>query len=310
MSLQYRSKKCHDLFDMDISSCDSGNTYAMFYILGLVMMMCKAPMEMIYNSYKRLRQPIVMRNPSAPREFLRLQPKTIFQGSGCPETTAVNGVASTCIVVSVHAHICYYQVNPFKTEGGVDFFYDDLDQTDKTKILVMAATAVGHKVTIDWRNSPQERQFLKYSHAKTVSGRWVDYRNIGTMFRSLGSVDGDITARSLGVSNTRFAELTYADKMEMHCSGVVNGLKNEPDHAVMRALRKRFPPNNISIETAYHATCDRSHHVIDDEQLHLRYGTSQGDLDAFIRCIENMSFGTHQKSDFLTAVMEVDYGLS
>ncbi len=310
MSFQYRHPGGLYLFDADISSCDSGNTVANFYLLATMLRFIGASTDMIRLSYDRLKEAILIRNPSNSQEYLKIKPKTIFQGSGCPETTIVNDVASTSIAISMQTYIAYYNDHPYISDD-MNFtgYFDDAPSHIKNEILQKSALAVGHVITVDEKKTPEELQFLKYSPFQTADGTFISTRNLGAILRSLGSCDGDITPIMLGLSKKEFARLSYEDKMEKFMSSVVAGLVNEPNSIIMDALRERFPPRKHKIEPTYHSTAPRNTHTVLIDSYISRYGGTEDEWAQLASQIREFAFGRHLTSPIVAAVMEVDYGL-
>lgn len=300
-------------FDSDISTCDGGNTYANFYLLGLIMGTYGFAAR-VRAQFARLKASIMIYNPSTPngkREFVKVKPRTIFQGSGCPETTVVNGVASTSIILAYHTYIDYSNNFGIEVDGELAYF-DTATQAQRTVILQMAASSVGHVVTIVWCRNKSETQFLKHSPFKSEKGKWVNTRNFGAIFRGLGELDGDITAKMLGVGKSEFRQLSYAQKMEMYVGGVVRGLKNEPSNIIMDALRERFTKGDTEISLSYlsaNSKIDRSHAVIPISELQKRYGGIESDYYHLATSIRNMRLGSVIPSPLISSFYKTDYGL-
>lgn len=300
-------------FDADISSCDAGNTSAMFYILGLIMLRMGVAISMISANYARLRETIILTNPSNRGEYLKVRPKTIFQGSGCPETTIVNDVASTSIAIAVRVYIHYYNENKFTSEKTTYVgFFDEAPIEVKEEIICKASLSVGHVITVESRDSPENMQFLKYSPFQTTQGEWVPNRNLGAIFRGLGRVDGDITAIMLGVTQAVFKQLSFEQKMEDFMSSVVAGLVNEPRSLIMDALRKRFKRrtgySNV-ITSGYHDTQNRSGKYLELSSFMTRYGGEEVEWLELVAQIEEYHFGFHYTSSLVASIMRVDYSL-
>jgi hypothetical protein len=316
MSFQYKTDNVHLLFDADISSCDSGNTLANFYLLGAILCRMGATLEMVRTSFARLREPIMMRNPSEPSEYLEMKPKTIFQGSGCPETTSVNNIASTSIALAFQSFIHYYNQHDFQSQlvkpSGTKAYngsFDDAPREVQEEILQLAAASVGHVITIEWHDKPEQLQFLKYSPALTDSGTWTLFRNLGAILRSFGTCDGDITAKMLNVTNKQFSIMSLEDKMEQFMNAIVCGLVNEPKHIIMDALRARFPNKRHKIASSYHDTEFRGNLSVPLSSLQNRYGGEEAEWHYLAAQIKEMKLGTHAPSDLVARIMKIDYGL-
>lgn len=288
-------------FDVDISGCDAGNTSAPFYLLADWAIFMGSDREKVFRTYKRLTSELTVINPSQPSEKLVIKPKTIFEGSGCPETTAVNNVAATLIVFAIYSMILRH----------IDKWRDaEASEAWRTQLLKAAAMYVGHQITVDFRASRQKQQFLKYSPLQATCGTWVQARNLGAILRSLGSVDGDLDPKMLGLNATEFQTMSLSEKAERFASGVVAGLKNEPDHVVIRALRARFNrPAPAIFDPHKTLKIDRSRFEIPTSELVARYGGTEDSFEELARAIRDIRFGVVMKVPIVSAIMEVDYGL-
>jgi len=309
MSLTYNYDGVSCSFDADISSCDAGNGSAMFYFLGLIFRLYGYG-EFFAHQMKRLRAIITVRNPSSRDEYVKIRPTTLFQGSGCPETTIVNDVASFCIVTAFVVFIAYYDQQYLSIAPGLSFSGGDEDT--RSRILQRAARAVGHKVTIAWRHNNAGLQFLKYSPLTSSTGELVNTRNLGAILRNLGRVEGDLSAIMLGLSRAKFRAMKPAERFERYISGVVLGLKNEPQHCITIALRARFCSDSAPIVHHHEDTLlgtDRSHHIIPVTSLQERYGGEDHEWDHLAEAITNLKYGDQKFSNLLDKIMEVDYDL-
>jgi hypothetical protein len=290
-------------FDTDISSCDSGNTFAMFYVLGIFMKLAGFG-KYVATQFSRLRESITIRNPSDKHERLVIKPVQIFQGSGCPETTVVNHLASFLISVSMFVFICY------ANSGFGPKRFDDMNEEERSELLEKAAFAVGHDITIEWRENPAETQFLKYSPLLAESGMRVNTRNFGAIFRGLGTANGDLSAKTLGVSLAQFRKMTMAEKSELYCGNVIKGLKHEPRNIVMDALRDRFQISNGATSIEYNKdSTPRSAHYLPLSSLQERYGGTEPEWQQLADQIRDCRFGQVRHAPLLDAIYETDYGL-
>jgi hypothetical protein len=290
------------MFDTDISSCDAGNTFAMFYILALFMRAVSFGMY-IRTNFSRLKEKITIRNPSNPREVLVVQPITMFEGSGCPETTVVNFIASYLIYISTCIHIIHAN-----TLGDG---FDDADEDQRTLVIKAAAEAVGHVVTVVWCETPADTQFLKYSPLIRTTGRRVNCRNLGAVLRGLGTNMTDFSPKSLNLSRSEFRKMSMQDKYERYIRGVVGGLVNEPSNIIIDALRARFPSTS-SPKTALafnEDTSKRSHYSIPTESLIDRYGGSEMEWETLATQIETAQYGIVRFAPIVDLIFAKDYGL-
>jgi len=311
MSTMYRSPVGDLLmWDSDISSCDAGNTSAMFYLLGLVITNLGF-LSYVPLLYARLKLPILLLNPSNKKERVVLKPKTIFQGSGCPETTVVNNCASVSISIATTEFISHYRDNKYLSLSGEESTFDNGSMELRTEILQAAAASVGHSITIEWRANLAETQFLKYTPLLSNTGEWINTRNLGTIFRSLGSCLGDVTAKMLNKTNSQFKGMGMEEKMECFMSSVIAGLVHEPQNLIMDALRARFKDQGFSNKDFYdHAPIgNRGGYLIPVGSLIDRYGGTEGEYTDLANQITSFKYGTVYSSPIIKSFYEVDYGL-
>lgn len=310
MSAVYRTSDIELLFDADISSCDAGNGFAMFYLLGMIFKLYGFG-HMVQNQFRRLRAPIMIRNPSKRSEFVQVSPTTIFQGSGCPETTLVNDIASLAISMAFLVFISYY--NYLYRKSAPERSFDGGGEEQRSYILHQAARAVGHKVTIEWRANYAQLQFLKHSPLRATDGSLINTRNIGAILRNLGRHPGDLTAMKLNLTQANFKKLSHAARYELYISNVVAGLVNEPDHIITRALRTRFPAQQSTKACTDHEvkvlSSARNHHSLPLSSLQERYDGEDWEWEELADKIGTLRYGRVTTCTLLDQIMKVDYGL-
>jgi len=115
----------------------------------------------------------------------------------------------------------------------------------------------------------------------------------------------------LGLSKAKFRELSMEQKGEMYMSGVISGLKNEPQSVVMNALRDRFCKScpEIILNPYTQDQTDRSASYIPNEELVARYGGSTDTWDDLAVKIRSIRFGHSVIHEGITLMNAVDYGL-
>jgi len=288
-------------FDTDISSCDAGNGFAIFYLLAIFMKMVGFGMY-IKTNFSRLREKITLRNPSNRKENLVITPRTIYEGSGCPETTCLNFIASYCILISTYIHVCY------ANSLGVGF--DRADETTRTSVLVQAAAAVGHVISVDWHASPADTQFLKYSPLIDTQGDRTNTRNLGTYLRGYGRHFGDITAVMLGVTTTEFSRLSVEARGEIYMANVIRGLCNEPGNVILDAMRSKHNTGSRGGNLGYTMkTSDRSGVSIPISSLQERYGGEEWEWLSLAADITRVKYGQVRTNTLVDRILSKDYGL-
>lgn len=217
-------------FNVDISSCDSGNKGGVF---GLIfMLLSQFSPELAVGLVSQCANRIKLTNPEEKDHYLEIYMHSLFEGSGTVLTTILNHVAMFMI-----AQAAVVIFSNFRSSVGSWERISDL--------VVMSGRVFGHVLTVEPAKCehgfiPEKIQFLKRSPIQTVDGFYIPCLNYGTIFRSFGSVEGDLTADMVGMSVSEFAPLSVEDRANVFLSGVVAGLKNEPNSIVLSALRRRF----------------------------------------------------------------------
>jgi hypothetical protein len=276
------------IYNVDIKSCDSSNAELVF---GTVFkMLAQFSPEYAQGLIKQCMLPITLVNPSDHTEKWKIELNRAFEGSGTVLTTILNHVASY-LIASAYA---YFQ-----------------SQLTTAEAIVEGAKKVGHLVTFDECERPEEIQFLKYSPIKNLSGEFVPVRNFGPILRNLGKVDGDLTHSKLGVTSADFNKMPTWERAERFFSSVVNSYVHEPASELLTALRERFPRVDrtpVDQVAVVLSSIDISNQELDPLSLAVRY-PGYGKVDELVQSIANLKVGTTVTSELLTTIYHRDYGL-
>jgi hypothetical protein len=287
--------------DIDIASCDAGNTFSIFGVLFYVIDALGFG-ALIQNNFRVLRQPIVIENPlnklARVYEFLKVRPVHLFQGSGCPETTMVNDLASYTIGVATAVRIAHH------LQAGLP-----IEDLDFPSAIFEAAAEVGHMVTVKECSCMEETTFLKHSPMMSEQGHYVNVLNLGAILRSLGSYLGDLEAKSLNITTSAFRRLSAEARVELYIGSVVAGHVHEPASLIMDALRARFPAKSALKTRYFQSTHDRSHYSIPLESFQRRYGGTDAEWHTLAEQIQALRFGEIRFAPIWDTIMAVDYGL-
>lgn len=303
-------------FNVDISSCDSGNKGGVFGIV--FMLLAHFSPELAAGLCSQCANPIKLANPEDPDELCEIYMHSLFEGSGTVLTTILNHVAM--YMVAQAALVLFSSLR------------SSLNTWEEVSLVVVkAGQSFGHVLSVEpARDSlgfcPEKIQFLKRSPLRLTSGEYVPVLNYGTIFRGFGSIEGDLTADMVGMSAVEFSQLKADKRCEMFLSGVVAGLKNEPNSIVLSALRRRFALlpgskagvwenmdlSKFSLQTSKLLGEDLGSVSIggdiDNESLCRRYGLSPCDLSALAGKIENSRIGFLYPDRCVGAFASVDYG--
>jgi len=215
--------------------------------------------------------------------------------SGLPTTTLCNNVSSQAIVFAF-SHLL------------------SLDDTiNYPRLFTEAATVVGHEVTIDKHTGFYCLQVLKHSPFVAEDGVYP-YLNLGTIFRGLGTCDGDLDCIKCGMSPTSFSFLTPDERTDRFIGGVVRGLKNQPSNAIIGALRARFCPNDSTFEVLRYTDVVGDYdsinlsHLDNTSAIYLRYGLEDEEVETLIHAILNIRVGQILHLSAVRKMLSVDYG--
>lgn len=283
----------------DVSSNDSGQDASAFF--SLAVLQANFSQELALGLLKLACLPIDIRSPTS-EAFLRLQFASPFEPSGHSNTSCWNHIGSILISLS----ICYYLVsNPMLTV---------------TQCVEAGARLVGHVMTCEECDCLEKVQFLKFS--PVFNGiRYVMSANLGRIFRKLGCVDGDLTHEQLGLDPVAFRMMTPEERMNTFWKGVILGLKNEPDHAILNALRTRFISSDINVtesclEYIHDVRHDsyymhsRTHETGDcTNSVMKRYGLSEVEVQELVAIILDLNIGQRWQLSSIAKMFKTDYGV-
>lgn len=276
--------------NVDISSNDSNQDVLQFLLVFHALSRFSIPLA--EGLIKQCLQKIRVANPHESSEYLDLEFLGPFQGSGTTLTTILNhtGNKVNCL------YMCWLLVNA-------------PDGSSPEDCIILGAFFGGHSVTVSMCDSPHELQFLKRSPFNQ-DGKWYPYTNYGCIFRSFGTVDGDLTHDKLGVTTSEFRCMDNKTRMDRFLSGVVAGLCHEPDSRIMTALRTRFPSSTGRCGDFVKfggEDYDVSSTYISDEDLRARYDITSNDIDELVDQISHLQPGVVLSSRACARFYQVDY---
>lgn len=212
--LTYNDGEQLHIKEIDISGCDASNGVTIFAIaFNLISRLSTEEIALALVGQCSKNTKII--NPSDDSEFVILTPQSFFEYSGSLLTTLLNNIATYLIITAFSSQLV--------VGGAVD------------EAIINGAKLTGHVVTINPVNNINQATFLKRAYDGVNS-----YLVLGTILRSLGSVDTLITAATLGVTHEVFKHLTDEGKMTLRVVNVLNGLVNEPGNLILNALRQKF----------------------------------------------------------------------
>lgn len=295
-------------YNVDISSCDSGNKGGIFALLFLLV--SRFDVSMALGLIKQCSLPIQYKSTGT-QDWLSVKVGSLFEGSGTVLTTLLNHTAM--MMVAGAAKSIFNQVNIRHLK-------------DVEESISKAGVCAGHVLTVESCMDsagmviPEKLQFLKRSPLQTEDGEYLPVLNYGTIFRSFGSVEGDMMGVHLGLSPRDFANTSMKDRCDRFFSQVVAGLVHEPKSDVMDALRERF--NYPGDTGGVLPSSTRFDNQIEQEDcgfgakggisaasIARRYDCSECDVLDFCETIRGIRVSHVYACKFLDEVYRVDYGL-
>lgn len=292
----------------DIVSCDTSNRWPVF--LGVYSLICDIAPERALGLVEQCTKPMEAVNPSNDEEKMKIFMHSTFEGSGTVLTTLLNHTINNDIGVSL-----FTVLNRFP----------GIDLKDAVKI---ASTLVGHKVTLDFFEDIEKLQFLKRSPMLcrrevdgTVVEEFVMCLNMGTVLRSLGTLEGDMNARQLNLSNKEFIEMSWQDRMDEYLSAVILGLVHEPHNPILDALRARFckdfsgrvvtQEHNKILAKFTEVVSARVNNdwVVDSNSFNVRYSLNDFQLETLVSQIAASKLGATYASKACASIFASDYGV-
>jgi len=302
-------------FNADITSNDSSNCEMTFAVT--CSLLARFNLDAARGLLRQCMMPITVRNPNEPSEFIRLQFHSAFEGSGTVLTSILNHVVSYLIAIT---------------------FGSLVGRLPPHLAIQRAASMCGHLMTIDdccpgGSFVAEKLQFLKYSPVRTTAGTYVPTLNYGAIFRSFGSFEEDLMAKHLCMSVDEFRLTPVSDRMHIFLSGVVRGLKHEPNSTIMAALRSRFCSEHATdipkryfdemlsgdgdfnqpvpwADGGYSLTLmqERENFTLEEASLCRRYDITFGEVAEFAAAVSQTKLGSHSVTAAASHFFFVDYG--
>lgn len=296
------------LANVDISSNDTGMDLGMFALY-----------HNIFSKYNRaiskwgvapLMKPLKITNPYNPEQYMTMEPKTIFMGSGCAQTTGINNMGNSL-------------GNLYAMKRIAEAVHDGVFSCQRLAEYVSRGFAdIGHKITYEPCLDETKCQFLKRSPMRTKSGKVVMCLNLGAILRSFGSLEKDLTPTVLGIKQKQFDQMSWSERSQMFLSSVIAGYSPEPRNPVLDILRKNFStkPTTKAIATGFlqrmasplfHIVCpewaDYSQEEVMVEDILSRYDIPLYEWENFISQLQEFQIATVFRHRVLTRIYHVDY---
>jgi len=285
-------------YNMDISSCDSGNRRGVFALVGqLLSQFCPTA------SAGLLRQCMLPIDITDPNTFsgarFKIKVDGPFEGSGTVLTTVLNHMASSLIAVNIIGN--FFKLVSCGTNTG-----------KLEEVILDSASLAGHLVTLESCSIFEKLQFLKHSPCSDSSMNWSTNLNYGCILRSLGQVEEDLTHIQTNQSKHDFDLLTWEEKCNLFIGSVIAGLVHEPSSSIMEALRLRFPfvhQCKHSTYTENRSNQSKTDFVISNASLCRRYNCDENEIQHLCYLISTIRVGSILTCSLLDKIFLVDYGV-
>lgn len=281
-------------FNVDISSNDSSQDIPAF--LATFLSMKNFHRRRAEGLIEQCLLPINIINPERTDQKVCIKFKGPYEGSGTVLTTVLNHYASMMIYLAAFKLWC---------EG-----------TDIKDSIIRGALIIGHQVTVEqWGVSGveiQKAQFLKRSPV-CVEGNIIPQVNLGCILRAMGSVDDELDAIKLGISQPEFLALDMNARMQRFFSAVMAGWCHESGNSIINALRTRFnssiPAEIVVKHDSLINLVEDSYPVFTDDGLIHRYGLTPEEIQEAVVLILNTRLGMHMSCVAFSKIYSLDYGI-
>lgn len=259
-------------YETDISSCDSSNGFSVFALLAYIADHLGFDHESCILLAQAARATI-LRNPDNYEEFVRLLAMFFFEFSGLNITTILNNIASCSIAYGVAQQL-----------------HSDPDMNLEVA-LSTGANRYGWELAVQKKDTLNSMTFLKRAYNGSCS-----WKVLGCILRSLGTIDGVMSAEKFGLSYREFKDKSVVDLFEILMVNAIRGLVNEPRNRILDAFRERF--GVPILENGY----------VSDQDLIERYGLETYEIDVFVSQIHDLRVGDCIVNNALEKIYHVDYG--
>jgi len=267
-------------YNLDISSCDSSHTEAIFRTWVLLFPERLRPEAL--RLVDQCKAKFKVKSHSDPRECVVIKPVVPKLYSGSTITTVINNTACIALIHRISAI-------PESLWSSV--------------AIVDACEDVGYKVTgTEPLECVEDIQFLKNSPVLDIHGHYRPLLNLGPFFRASGRAKGDIPGRGDIVSRAyRFQK------------GLMMGAYPRANIPFLSKLYRRLPGDAFPCDyftSKVESDANYPTWVVDEESLFTRYRLLAFEVADLHYWAENVHFGDHFSCSAFNKILEVDYGLT
>lgn len=275
-------------YNLDISSCDSSHTSALFKLLErFVPVSYRDGMKLLVDQCRKPMRVVDVNNRG---NVVQLQPLTPRLYSGSTITTAINNIANLLIGLSIYLY-------------------------SRSMSIIEAAAECGYVVTLDECHKPEDIQFLKHSPAQDVKGKYAPVCNLGVLVRCSGNVCGDVpgtgplkrraTEFQKGILSSYAANCEWPMLTTMRRNVSSVSIRPEIQKAIDRAYGDyKEPKTKRSAWKAATGSCG----IFTDDAILARYDlTDEEKID--VLKLKKVGYGEIIGNPALGRVLNKDYGL-
>jgi hypothetical protein len=282
--LAVRKPTCVEWYNLDIKSCDSSHTGALFQAMRNAMPPhCHNAFDLLI---KQCSTKIKVTSRGNREHYVKLKPFEPLLMSGTTLTGAINGFANTLIAYSIS-------------------LLDDITGPG----MVEAAARVGYVLT--GCDKPltcfEEVQFLKHSPVLDTDGQWQPMLNLGVLIRASGSCHGDLPGRGEIEPRARLfqAQLLHGAYPYTACKVL----------DTMRLATRVATPLITSIPSVLqHKVTPEALHYPPyralDSSVYRRYNLSPSHISDLENVYAPMEFGQWYHGPSVSSILSLDYGLT
>lgn len=169
--------------------------------------------------------------------------------------------------------------------------------------LIKLAENVGHKVTLDICEIPEDMQFLKHSPILSAAQVWTCVLNLGVVFRASGVCRGDLPGR--GDCRERAKDFQHS---LMH--GLLRGIDYAPIRKLQPSGRLIDLRDKVPSKSGFDVAEEEVVHQYTSENFYKRYRLTPTQICQLEEEISWFGYGSVLYSRAASAVLQKDYGLT
>jgi len=310
-------------YNADVKSCDSSHGRALFTLMQVAYQEIDEATGLILVD--QCRKPIRVPNPANEKEYYDVYPSgkgEVRLGSGSPNTTFINSLATTAIAMAIASRFRRQSVSYGQT-------FIPMGHEDVEEVIRTAAQAVGYELsltdcTVLGEFFPERMEFLKHFYCPETDQALMCP---AAYLRNIGQMPGKPSAARLGWTEDEWDVADHHQIMHRAVSAVINGLKHEPGNVVLDVLRARFndrsaPPldrhcmpfsemEDDPVNRAVHpsggsGSCAPRVH----KSILRRYRLTESELAELADVVAGIQTGHKIQTLAMSKMLEVDYGVS